>query len=206
MILVLAHLALANADGKTGATAEGCTCHGNESRQTTVTMTADATTVDAEAVVNITLLVANDDGLEAGMNAAADAGTLEAGTGARESRGEVTHDGPSALSDGETSFQFAWTAPSEGGTYVITGAGNATNADGEKTGDAWAFADDLEIVVNAADDDSGITDTASDSSDDTADDDTGKADDPAGCGCNATAPSAMLLPALGALLAARRRR
>ncbi len=212
MILVLAQLALANADGKTGSTDNGCTCHGDPSNDTVVTMTADASTVDPGAVVNITLLVQNGALSEAGMNAAADEGTLGAGAASQESRGEITHDGPAVLATGEASFQFTWTAPDAGGTYAIHGAGNATNANGEKTGDAWAFADDLEIVVNTLDGDADTdadagtaTDTDTDTASDTADD-SGQADDAGGCGCNGASPAATFLPALGALLAARRRR
>ncbi|MBM4369010.1 MAG: hypothetical protein FJ102_22530 [Deltaproteobacteria bacterium] len=204
MILALAQFALANADGKTGATVEGCTCHGDASSQTAVSMTADATSVDPAAVVNITLLVQNASMSDAGMNAAADGGSLEAGDATRESRQEITHDGPSALSGGQASFSFSWTAPSEGGTYTISAVGNATNADDEKTGDQWAFADPLEIVVLGGGD-TGIPDSGDDAGDDTATGDTGKAEDPVACGCNAATPVATLVPALGALMLARRR-
>jgi len=210
VILALVQLALANADGKTGSSGAGCTCHGDSSRDTIVSVAADTTAVEPGAVVNITLLVGNGGLSEAGMNASATDGALGAGTGTKESQGEITHDGPSVLQTGESSFAFTWTAPTAAGTYTISAAGNATNADGKTTGDAWAFADDLEIVVTSAGGDSGDADTDADTDTDTdtdadTDADTGKDNDDAGCSCQASTPASMVLPALAALLFARRR-
>ena len=155
--------ALANAAGKTGATSGCGGCHGSTaSTDTTVSFSASATEVDAGDTVTITYTVANSGMSAFGMNVDADGGTFTAGTGTQVSGGEVTHNGKST----SDTFTFDWTAPSAGGTYTLTGAGNAVDNNGSaSSADEWNVASDLEITVCVDNDGDGFSDCDGDCDD-----------------------------------------
>jgi hypothetical protein len=50
--------------------------------------------------------------------------------------GEITHTGPKSNdANGETRWQFTWTAPATPGVYVLFGAGNSVNGSGDNQND-----------------------------------------------------------------------
>ncbi len=193
MLLVLLPLAVANPDGKVGAGVSGCTCHGNPSDRVEVQLGADATEVGPGELVNLTLVVRADPAAGVGFNVATKGGSFVAGEHSREERGEVTHSAPLPPTDGVGTFHFSWSADTDG-TFRLYGAGLAGNGDGEEVGDAWAFANDVTVVVGTgvAPDDSGR-----DSGDDTG-------VEPPPCGCS-HGGGASLLVGLLPLVALRRR-
>lgn len=138
---------IANADEHTGATTNGCTCHGSQNSNTSITLSSSTGSfvVDKNEKATITVSVENSAMSGAGMNFGVKAnssggnniGTLAAGTGTQIQSGEVTHNGRQNMSGGKYDFTFDWTAPSEMGEYYILGSANAVNNDNRSTGDQW---------------------------------------------------------------------
>lgn len=146
--------------GITGRTASGCTCHGTENSNTTLTAISQSGswTVQTGSTNTFTIRVANSGYSYAGTNIAVktsqngetNAGTLtpNTGSGLQSSNGELTHTSPKNYS-GYASFDFTWTAPSTPGTYYLRAAGNAVNNNNQNTGDQWNFMTTQEITVVA---------------------------------------------------------
>lgn len=165
--------ALAYAAGITGYSGKGsatCTsCHAAGAAAPTVEISGP-TTLDAGATGNYKLIIRGGPGVKAGFDVAVDnsAASLTAGTGSKKVGSELTHSAPKAFSAGEASFDFTMTAPANGGTVMIFGAGNSVNGDGKENvvGDASKTAT-LSVLVNApastpstnADDGGGCTST-----------------------------------------------
>ena len=79
----------------------------------------------------------------AGLNVAANGGTLQVVSGQKEQifpgTTELTHNAPKANdASGQSTWQFKWKAPATAGNYVLWGAGNSVNLDGTTTGDRAA--------------------------------------------------------------------
>lgn len=154
--------ALANSSGKTGQSTGCNSCHGaSASGDTSVAFSTTTSEVDTGETISITYTVTNAGLSSYGMNVAATGGTFTAGTGTQVLSGEVTHDGASS----SDTFTFSWTAPGTGGTYTLSGAGNAVNGNGGTTGDEWNVATDLEITVCEDGDGDGFTDCDGDCDD-----------------------------------------
>lgn len=146
--------------GITGQTASGCTCHGTQNSNTTLTAISQSGswTVQTGSTNTFTIRVANSGYSYAGINIAVkttqnggtNAGTLtpNTGSGLQSSNGELTHTSPKNYSD-YASFDFTWTAPSTPGTYYLRAAGNAVNNNNQNTGDQWNFMTTQEITVVA---------------------------------------------------------
>jgi hypothetical protein len=201
MLLSVFTLAMANPGGKLGAAASGCTCHGNEAPRVEVTLEADTLQVDPGAIVNLTLTVANTGSAVAGFDLAAEEGEFVAGEGTRTDDSEITHDQPLDMTNDAASFMFSWSSPRDG-TVRLYGAGLAGDGDGEETGDRWAFAEDVTIVVGTSiSPDTGDTGEIEDTGGDTG----GEPPPPCGCESGAGATGAAALVA-GALLTRRRPR
>lgn len=204
--------------GRIGSATSGCggTCHSGGPTPS-VSLSAPATAAPGET---LTVLFRVDASLPgAGLNVAANGGTLGAGPGARVAdRGEITHDAPAELSGGSHTWTLSWTAPSAPGSYRIDAAGNAVNLDDQATGDGWATTSWTVTVVADEDTDPQDTGSGDTASTDTAappdsgapDEDTDCGEVPADGGGCAVAPGGASggLAALGAmaLLSARRRR
>jgi Putative metal-binding motif len=156
LMLLSATDALAYSTGKTGSSTGCGTCHGTAaSSSVTSAFSVASTTVVPGDALSITFTVASSDSthLGAGLNVAATGGTLAAGTDTKLSSGQITHDGVTALAGGSAAFTMSWTAPSTEGTYTVAGAGNAVNSNGASTGDGWAVATSLTLVVDDGCDD-----------------------------------------------------
>lgn len=151
MTLLLAWVTLANEDGRTAGSTSGCgSCHGSVADEATVlTLYASDLTAAPGERLEAELVLTHPTQLGAGMNVSATGGALEAGAGSRLSGGELTHEAPLTLVDGTARFGFAWTLPDEAGTVRLRAAGNAVNGDGAATGDDWALASPLVVVVDA---------------------------------------------------------
>jgi hypothetical protein len=146
--------ALAYSGGITGVTSSGCTCHGAQSSATTLSLSGNTTT-RAGQTLNLTVVVAHSSQQAAGVNIAVkdqqgqNVGTLApaTGSGLQLSNGELTHQQPKTMSNGQAAFSFTWTAPSTPGTYTLRAAGNAVNGNGNTSGDAWNFLSPVTLTV-----------------------------------------------------------
>jgi hypothetical protein len=146
--------ALAYSGGITGVTSSGCTCHGAQSSATTLSLSGNTTT-RAGQTLNLTVVVAHSSRQAAGVNIAVkdqqgqNVGTLApaTGSGLQLSNGELTHQQPKTMSNGQATFSFTWTAPSTPGTYTLRAAGNAVNGNGNTSGDAWNFLSPVTLTV-----------------------------------------------------------
>jgi hypothetical protein len=146
--------ALAYSGGITGVTSSGCTCHGAQSSATTLSLSGNTTT-RAGQTLNLTVVVAHSSQQAAGVNIAVkdqqgqNVGTLApaTGSGLQLSNGELTHQQPKTMSNGQAAFSFTWTAPSTPGTYTLRAAGNAVNGNGSNSGDAWNFLSPVTLTV-----------------------------------------------------------
>ncbi len=69
------------------------------------------------------------------------------GSGLQLSNGELTHQQPKTMSNGQAAFSFTWTAPSTPGTYTLRAAGCAVNGNGNTSGDAWNFLSPVTLTV-----------------------------------------------------------
>ena len=146
--------ALAYSGGITGVTSSGCTCHGAQSSATTLSLSGNTTT-RAGQTLNLTVVVAHSSRQAAGVNIAVkdqqgqNVGTLApaTGSGLRLSNGELTHQQPKTMSNGQAAFSFTWTAPNTPGTYTLRAAGCAVNGNGNTSGDAWNFLSPVTLTV-----------------------------------------------------------
>lgn len=154
--------------GRTSATSSGCGgggCHGGSANTATTVRVPQAVdgviTVEPGSQTTITVIVAHASRPAAGINIGVKStengsttiGTLAtvAGQGLRLSVGELTHSSPKTLTDGEASFTFTWTAPSQPGTYFLRTIANAVNRDGSSgSGDQWNWMTPVQIVVSPA--------------------------------------------------------
>lgn len=146
--------ALAYSGGITGVTSSGCTCHGAQSSATILSLSGNTTT-RAGQTLNLTVVVAHSSQQAAGVNIAVkdqqgqNVGTLApaTGSGLQLSNGELTHQQPKTMSNGQAAFSFTWTAPSTPGTYTLRAAGCAVNGNGNTSGDAWNFLSPVTLTV-----------------------------------------------------------
>jgi hypothetical protein len=150
--------------GRTSTSSAGCgSCHGSLANSaTTVQLQAGtSTTVAPGSTTSFTIVVAHASQRVAGVGiavrttptGAVAAGTLAAINGqmTRLRQGEITHAAPKAMQNGQATFTFQWTAPSQEGTYYMQAIGNACNGNGgEDAGDTWAFMEPVAITVTTA--------------------------------------------------------
>ena len=169
------------------------------SDRTAVTLSSGAQAVDPGDTVELQVYVQSDVAEVAGVTFATSDGDLLAGENTASSRGDIVQPEPVPLVEGSARFTFSLLVPESDTTVRVYGAGNAANDDGEKTGDRWNFAQDLEITVGTG---GAVDDTGSPA--DTAVDDTGAPS--GGCSCDGGAGTALPLLTLLSLGASRRRR
>lgn len=174
--------------GRSGKEGVSCaTCHTAGAAAPTVTLEGPAA-LTAGQTGNYALIISGGPGVKAGFNVATgglDGATLTAGAGSKLVNGELTHSLPKAFAGAPVRFDFTLVAPNKNGTLKVFGAGNSVNGDNEKTGDAHANAT-LDVAVT------GATDPVTPGEDEG--------------GCSATSGAPLVMGAVLALLAARRRR
>lgn len=112
------------------------------------------TEMDAGSTATFTFMVTSKaaNQIAAGLNVAADAGTLGlvANQGTRLQGSEVTHTASKANDDnGEAAFGLTWQAPAIAGTYTLYGAGCSVDGNDQANGDAAARTT-YEVVVRGA--------------------------------------------------------
>ena len=176
--------------GRSGKEGVSCaTCHTAGAAAPTVTLEGPAA-LTAGQTGNYALIITGGPGVKAGFNVATggvDGATLTAGAGSKLVNGELTHSLPKAFVNGApVRFDFTLVAPGTNGTLKVFGAGNSVNGDNEKTGDAHANAT-LDVVITGGKD--PVTPGEEDEG-----------------GCSATSGAPLVMGAVLALLAARRRR
>jgi len=199
-VLIFVPALLASPDGKTGSAASGCTCHGNASTTVQVALDADSLAVELDEPVTLTVTVALEAGVTAGLDIAAAGGAFVAGADTVVRHGEVTHPAPALMAAGAYQTVFTWSAGADG-DYRIYGAAMAADDRGNEQGDRWAHVEALTIKVGEGGPlpDTGDTgDTAADTAD------TGGDGPP--CGCSAAGGGAGMGVAGLGLLAWRARR
>nr|AYM52846.1 hypothetical protein [Myxococcaceae bacterium MCy9487] len=195
-LCLVAGSAFANSTGMTarsGKQSVSCTasgCHGGGASTPSVTLEGP-TALTAGQTGNYSLIITGGPGVKAGMNVATggvDGATLTAGSGTKLVSGELTHSLPKAFTGTTARFDFSLVAPATNGTLKLYGAGNSVNGDTQSTGDAHANAT-LDVVITGGSDPVAPT-----------------PDDQKDGGCSATSGAPLLMGAVFAALAARRRR
>ncbi len=145
--------------GITGQTQNGCTCHGGQNTNTSLSVqgvTGTSVTMAPSESRTFTVVVAHGTQPKAGVNISIknsggnNVGTLSAGTGLQLTGGELTHSAKKDITGGEATFTFTWTAPTSTGNYSFRAAGNAVNNNGGDTGDEWNFMNTITITVATA--------------------------------------------------------
>ncbi len=139
-------MAEARSGGIDGVSQEGCYCH-TESTDTTVTLSAGRDRLNPMQISPIKVKVTNKDQVGAGINVAAEDGSLFLASEGQISNEEFTHTEPAELVDGEKTWLFLFRAGVTPGKVTISAAGNAVDKSGDSRGDAWAFAEDIEMRV-----------------------------------------------------------
>ena len=125
--------ALAHSAGQPGP---GCmNCHGSGDYDIEVTTSPSSFAPGAE--VDVTVTITQPSGDNAGVFVAANEGTLGAvgGQGLAAVPAGLTHTSPKAISGGDVSFTFAWTAPSEPGAVRFDVSTLVGNGNGSSSGD-----------------------------------------------------------------------
>ncbi|WP_426755237.1 MXAN_6652 family MXYO-CTERM-anchored protein [Myxococcus sp. Y35] len=145
--------------GKDGASLTCAECHTGGSGTPTVTIDGP-TTLAPGATGNYALIIRGGPASGAGYNVAVSDtnATLNATSGSRKERGELTHTTTKRFTNGEARFDFTLVAPATPGTITLYGAGNSVNDNGlDGQGDSSA-ATTLNINVSnsgGGDDDGG---------------------------------------------------
>lgn len=129
--------------GKAGKTTTGCSCHaGSPSTgdpSVTLTLSFNPAVTNgyvANTLYTVTATVAKTGELNAGIDLAASAGTLAAGSNTKILTGEIVQTGTgNTTTTGSVSFDFSWTAPASG-SVTFNYAGLAGNSSGS-SGDFW---------------------------------------------------------------------
>lgn len=139
-------IAISSSGGITGVSQGGCTCHGSQSANTTVTISPTLTSYTAGEKVNFTITVANPNMVTGtsggGFNLQTNIGTLTSLDAETQVIGnELTHTMRKPSSTGSVSWTFRWSAPTAGNTPLqMTLAGNAVDGTGSTNNDEWNFA------------------------------------------------------------------
>ncbi len=139
-ILSLAALMLSNGNGVSGIGADGCTCHGASSTNTTVELlNLPADGFEAGQSYQLQAVVSNANLGFAGFNLDASEGMFSAGALSQVVSGQATHIAKVQMNGGNAVFDFTWTAPTSpvaSVDFLLTG--NAVNGDNGTGGDEWA--------------------------------------------------------------------
>ena len=139
-------LITSSSGGVTGKSSTGCgggTCHA-QNAATIITLTGiPVTGYTAGNTYTVTVNVQNTSKVSAGFNLMVSDGIISnasVGTNISSANHELAHTTPKPLLAAGASWTFNWTAPSAGGAIIIDVAGNAVNATGSSSGDAYSLA------------------------------------------------------------------
>lgn len=140
-------------DGITGRTlktsASGCGgCHGSTSTSDVIVTIAGPDTVIKSQSAQYTLTVSKPSKTGAGFDIATRRGTLSpVSSNMHLASGELTHNNNIAMTNGTVTVTFNYMAPATTGLDTIWATGNATNSNGNTSGDDWNWAPSKRIVV-----------------------------------------------------------
>ena len=130
-------------NGKSGKTTTGCgSCHGaNATPTVTITLSYNPSITPGYYLPNttytVTATVANTGELKAGIDLAASAGTLAAGSNTKILNAEIVQTGTGNItSTGSVDLDFVWTSPASG-TVTFNYAAIAANNNAATSGDFW---------------------------------------------------------------------
>jgi len=131
---LFASACFADASGRTGRTATGCSCHGSVNAGVNVTITGPQT-VEPLSTHAYTVAVSGGPATSTGgFDLKVSGGTLTAGANNRVSGSDVTHSNRNSRS-----WTFSWTAPATTGTQTFVAVGLGCDGTGGTGGDAWNF-------------------------------------------------------------------
>ncbi len=138
--------------GKTSTTSSSCgACHSpspSSSVTLSVTSATNSFTVGPNSTTTFTITIKNSTLVTSGIDIAVkttetgetNIGILTPATGSnlKVLSNELVHQSPIALTNGQASFTFTWTAPSTSGTYYLRAVGLAANNNNrDDSGDLW---------------------------------------------------------------------
>jgi hypothetical protein len=149
-------IVVASIDGFTGRTlktsASGCGgCHGSNATVDVIVAIAGPDTVIKGQTSQYTLTITRASKTGAGMDIATRRGTLSpVSSNIHLSNGELTHNNNIPMTNGSVSVTFGYTAPATPGFDTIWATGNATNSNGNTSGDDWNWAPSKRIIVRTS--------------------------------------------------------
>ncbi|OFY82650.1 MAG: hypothetical protein A3F72_02215 [Bacteroidetes bacterium RIFCSPLOWO2_12_FULL_35_15] len=130
-----------NNNGKAGKTTTGCSCHGSAATANVNVSLSFNPAMGNSYVPNttytVTATVAYTGETNAGIDLAASAGTLTAGTNTKILTNEIVQTGTgNTTTTGSVDFNFTWTAPASG-SVTFNYCGLAANSNSGTSGDFW---------------------------------------------------------------------
>ncbi len=156
IILFTASVVLyASSGGITGRTLKttnnGCGgCHGSTADAQVIVTISGPDSVTTGQTVQYSLTISKASKLGAGLDIAVKTGILSAvSSNIHLSNGELTHNNNIAMTNGSVTVQFNYKAPNTATTDSIYATGNATNSNGNTSGDDWNWASGKRIIVRS---------------------------------------------------------
>ncbi|MBK8552149.1 MAG: hypothetical protein IPL53_14235 [Ignavibacteria bacterium] len=152
-MLLISGEAFSDIDGRTGRTlkssANGCGgCHGSRDASVSVLISGQsAVTTSHTYTFSVTINKAGKTG--AGVDIAVRRGVLGIVSPTLHLQSsELAHNNNIPMTGGQVTLQFSYTSPATAGTDTIFVTGNATNSDGNESGDSWNWATSFRIDVS----------------------------------------------------------
>ncbi len=152
-LLLISGQAFSDINGRTGRTlktsSNGCGgCHG--SRDVSVSVLINGPSSVSTGSTNTFSITVNKAGKTgAGVDIAVRRGVLGVISSTLHlQNSELTHNDNIPMSGGQVTLQFSYTAPALPSTDTIFANGNATNSDGNESGDSWNWATSFRVVVS----------------------------------------------------------
>jgi hypothetical protein len=128
-------------NGITGASTAGCSCHGQPTTTTVITVTGLPTNYVNGQAYSVTLTISNASKVAGGFDLNFSAGTVSGiplNTALTNANKELFHTSPKSMTAGSVSWAFTWTAPATGSTTVTMNiAGNAVDLLNGSAGDSY---------------------------------------------------------------------
>ncbi|NUQ81340.1 MAG: T9SS type A sorting domain-containing protein [Bacteroidetes bacterium] len=141
--------------GRTQKNGDGCDCHGSNVNPSVQVLISGPDQLKVGETGNYSVAISGGPLVRAGVNVAASAGTLAAGSGLKKVGSELTHSTPKAPASGIVTFDFLYTAPSTASQITLFATGNSVNFTGGTGGDSWNHSPGktVDVVTNTSVDD-----------------------------------------------------
>lgn len=153
LLLAASVILYASENGITGRTKKtsnnGCGgCHGSTADPQVSVTISGPDSVTTGQTVQYSLTISKASKLGAGLDIAVKTGTLApVSSNIHLSNGELTHNSNLTMTNGSITVLFNYTAPGSAGTDSLYAIGNATNSNGNTSGDDWNWANGKRIIV-----------------------------------------------------------